>query len=158
MDVLPAARATKMSINRSVVALHVCRGAVFVDGRLNGSDCHLETDAEPEYGVWGAAQMTLRERMASIDANLDDVQAGVEACSRAATTLVADTAACDGLLDAPLLRSVVRQAKALRESARDQRAALRELRNSLARLRDELSVARRATIRPPPPVQNGQLG
>ena len=101
--------------------------------------------------------MTLRERMASIDANLDDVQAGVEACSRAATTLVADTAACDGLLNAPLLRSVVRQAKALRESARDQRIALGELRNSLTRLREELSVARRGTIRPPPPVQNGQL-
>ena len=157
MDVLPAAWPTKMSINRAVVALHVYRGAIFVNRRLNGSDCHLETDIEREYRVVGEFQMTLRERMASIDANLDDVQAGVEAYARAATTLVADTAACDGLLNAPLLRSVVRQAKALRESARDQRAALRELRNSLARLRDELSVARRATIRPPPPVQDRQL-
>src|SRR5260221_14189506 len=117
----------------------------------------LRLTRNPSIVYSGEFQMTLRERLASIDANLDDVQAGVEACSRAATTLVADTAACDGLLNAPLLRSVVRQAKALRESACDQRTAMQELRNSLPELRGDLSLARRAAIRPPPPVQNGQL-
>ena len=94
--------------------------------------------------------MKLRERLAGIDTNLDDVQAGGEACSRAADTLIADTAQFDGHLKGPLLRAVTRHANEMRTCARDQRTALRELRNSVARLRDELKVARRAAIRPPP--------
>jgi hypothetical protein len=90
--------------------------------------------------------------MAGIDANIDDVQAGAEACSRAADTLNADTAKFNSLLKAPLLRSVVRHVKELQANVRDQRTALRELRNSVARLREELKVARRAGIRPPPAV------
>jgi hypothetical protein len=70
------------------------------------------------------------ERLAGIDANLDDVQAGAEACSRAADTLIADTAR----------RAVTRHAKDLQACARDQRTALSELRNSVARLRNELKV------------------
>jgi hypothetical protein len=94
--------------------------------------------------------VNLRERLAGLDANLDDVQAGAEATSRAADTLIADTAKFDGLLKGPLLRSVARHVKELQACARDQRTALEELRNSLARLRQELKLAQRAAIRPPP--------
>jgi hypothetical protein len=95
-------------------------------------------------------QVTLRERMAAIEANLDDVQAAAEASSRAADTLIADTTKLDGLLKGPLLRSVGGHVKELKACVRDQRTALQELRNSVARLRDELQVAQRADIRPPP--------
>lgn len=94
--------------------------------------------------------MNVREWLASIDANLDDVQAGAEATSRVADTLIADTAKFNGLLKAPLLRAVAQHVKDLQACAGDQRAALDELRNSLARLREELKVAQRAVIRPPP--------
>lgn len=94
--------------------------------------------------------MNLRQRMAGIDANLDDVQASAEASSRAADTLIADTARSDGLLKSPLLRSVARHVKDLQACARDQRMALQELRTSVARLREELKLAQRAAIRPPP--------
>ena len=96
--------------------------------------------------------MNLRNRLAGIDANIDDVQAGAEACSRAADTLNADTAQFNGLLKAPLLRSVVRHIKELRACARDERTALQELRNSVAGLREELKVSGRAAIRPPPAI------
>jgi len=46
--------------------------------------------------------VNLRDRMAGIDANLDDLQAGVEASSRAADALQSDTTKSDGLLKAPL--------------------------------------------------------
>jgi len=94
--------------------------------------------------------VNIGERMAGIDANLDDVQAGAEACSRAADTLIADTAQFDGLLKGPLLRSVARHVKELQACARDQRASLQELRNSVAQLREELQITNRAAIRPPP--------
>jgi hypothetical protein len=90
--------------------------------------------------------------MAGIDANIDDVQAGAEACSRAANTLIEDTSKFNGLLKDPLLRSVMRHVKELHACARDQRKALQELRHSVARLREELAVARRAAIRPSPPA------
>lgn len=93
--------------------------------------------------------MNLRERLAGIDANLDDVQAGAEACSRAADTLIADTAKCDGLLKGPL-SAVARHVRDLQGCARDLQPALQELRNSVARLREELQVAKRLAIRPPP--------
>jgi hypothetical protein len=82
--------------------------------------------------------MKLRLRMAGIDANLDDLQAGIEASSRAADTLQTDTAKFIGLLNAPLLRAVVRHVKDLQACARDQRAAMRELREGIARLQQEL--------------------
>jgi hypothetical protein len=88
--------------------------------------------------------------MAAIDTNIDDVQAGAEATSRAADTLIADTAQLDGLLERTLLCSVARHVKELQACAGDQRNALEELRNSLARLRQELKLAQRAAIRPPP--------
>ena len=61
--------------------------------------------------------MNLRERLAGIDTNLDDVQAGAEATSRAADTLIADTAKFNGQLKGPLLRAVARHRSALRRSA-----------------------------------------
>jgi hypothetical protein len=92
----------------------------------------------------------LRDRLAGIDANLNDVQAGAEACSRAANTLIADTSKMDGHLKGPLRDAVTRHVKDLQACARDQRTALRELRASLALLRDELAAPKRAAIRPPP--------
>ena len=94
--------------------------------------------------------MNIRERIAGIDVNVDDVQAGAEACSRAADALRADTSKFNGLLESPLLRSVVRHVKDLQSCASDQRDALQELRDSVSGLREELKVARRAAIRPPP--------
>jgi hypothetical protein len=95
------------------------------------------------------SQVNLRERMAAIDANIDDVQAGAEASSRVANTLIADTGKFNGLLKGPLLRTVMRDLKALQACGRDQRTALQELRNSVARLREELHLAKRAVVRPP---------
>jgi hypothetical protein len=92
----------------------------------------------------------LRDRLAGIDANLHDVQAGAEACSRAADTLIADTSKLDGQLKGPLAQALARHLKDLKGCTRDQRTALRELRASLALLRDELTVPKRAAIRPPP--------
>ena len=94
--------------------------------------------------------MNLRERMAGIDTNLDDVQAGAEATSRAADTLIADTVKFNGHLKGPLLRAVARHVMELRACAADQRNALKELKRSLARLRLELRLAQRQAIRPPP--------
>jgi hypothetical protein len=96
----------------------------------------------------GVFCVNLRERLAGIDANLDDLQSGIEACSRAADSLQTDTSKFDGLLKLPGLRSVVRHVKELRSCTYDQRAALQELQDSVALLREELHVARRATIRP----------
>jgi hypothetical protein len=91
--------------------------------------------------------VNVRERLAGIEANLDDVQAGAEATSRAADTLIADAAKFSGLVNGPLIRSVARHVKQLRACARDQRRALEELRNSIARLRKELRDAQRTAIR-----------
>jgi hypothetical protein len=84
--------------------------------------------------------------MTGIDTNLDDLQAGVEASSRAADTLQSDTTKFDGLLKAPLLRAVLRHVKELQECARDHRAALQELRDGISRLQQELTRA----VKPPP--------
>lgn len=93
--------------------------------------------------------MNLKDRMAGIDANLDDLQSGMEASSRAADSLHTDTTKFDGLLKGPLLQSVLRHVQELRACARDQRAALHEMRNAVARLRRELQIAQRAAIGPP---------
>jgi hypothetical protein len=110
----------------------------------------IEADTREKYRVVGDFDVNLRERMAAIDASLDDLQSGMEASSRAADGLRIETTKFNGLLKAPLIRSVVRRVKDLRACARDQRAALRELRNSFARLREELRIAQRAAFRPPP--------
>jgi hypothetical protein len=97
----------------------------------------------------GGVRVKLGDRLASIDANVDDVQSGAEACSRAANTLIADTSRLDGHLKGPIGQVLARHVKDLQACARDQRAAVRELRSSLARLREELTVPKHAAIRPP---------
>ena len=92
--------------------------------------------------------MNLKDRLANIDANLDDLQAGVEACSRAAQTLATDTTRFDRLLRLPLVRGVVRHIKDLQAGTRDQRGALKELRASINGLQQELK--RSKVLRPPP--------
>jgi hypothetical protein len=87
--------------------------------------------------------VNLKERIAGIDANLDDLQAGMEASSRTADSLHTDTTKFDGLLKEPLLRSVVRHVKELQACARDQRLAMLELRNGIARLQEELKLSSR---------------
>ena len=93
--------------------------------------------------------MNLRDRIASIGANLDDLQAGIEAGSRAAHSLQTDTTKFDGLPAAPLLRALVEHVKDLQECARDQRAALQELRDGISRLQRELTRSS-AAVKPPP--------
>jgi hypothetical protein len=84
--------------------------------------------------------------MAGIAANLDDLQSGIEASSRASDALQANTTKFNGQLSAPLLRSVLRNVKALVSCARDQREALQELRESVARLQEELKQPAAAMI------------
>jgi hypothetical protein len=112
--------------------------------------CYAQTDENERIVYLGDVRVNLRERMAGIDTNLDDVQAGAEATSRAADTLIADTVKFNGQLKGSLLRAVARHVMELRECAADQRNALEELRRSLARLRLELRLAQRQAIRPPP--------
>jgi hypothetical protein len=95
--------------------------------------------------------VNLTHRMAGIDVNLDDLQAGIEAGSRAADTLQVDTTKFNGLLKRPVLRAVVRHVKELKACARDQRAALQELREGISRLQRELTLLPVA-VRPPPPT------
>jgi len=71
--------------------------------------------------------------MAGIDANLDDLQSGVEACTRAAHTIQRDAAAVERqasqqIEHADLIGLLVRRAEELQTCALDQSGALRELR------------------------------
>jgi hypothetical protein len=114
------------------------------------SHCAIETDNEQSYPVLGVSRVKLKSRMAAIGANLDDLQAGIEAGSRAAETLQTDTTKFNGPLNSePLLRDVVRHVKDLQACARDQREAMQELREGIARLQQELKRSDRA-VRPPP--------
>ena len=87
--------------------------------------------------------------MASIAANMDDVQACAEASSRTVDVLRRVTASLDGRLDAPHLRSVIQHINDLETCALSQREALGELRTSIARLRDEMRLSMKG-VRPPP--------
>ena len=95
--------------------------------------------------------VNLKDRMANIDANLDDLQSGVEASSRAADTVFADMAKFNGRVNAPLVRAVVQHVKNQQESARDQRAALTELRDNIWGLQQELTRSK-DVVRPPPTI------
>jgi hypothetical protein len=95
--------------------------------------------------------MNLKDRMAGIDANLDDLQSGMEACARASDALQIDTTKFDGLLSAPLFRSVLQHVKDLQSCARDQRVAMLELRSGIARLHEELALSHR-----PPPTAHAR--
>ena len=97
--------------------------------------------------------MSVRDRLAIVDVALDDLQSGIEAGSRAAQTLHADTNKLDGLVSPPLFRAVVRHIENLQACARDQRAAMQELRRGVTRLQEELKRSNGA-IRPPPDAVN----
>jgi hypothetical protein len=101
--------------------------------------------------IGGCCGVKLTHRLAGIDANLDDLQAGIEACSRAAQILQTDTTKLDALRKVPLLRDIVRHVKDLQVCARDQREAMQQLRDGVSRLQDELKRSNGA-VRPPPLV------
>jgi hypothetical protein len=88
--------------------------------------------------------MNLKDRMARIDVNLDDLQSGLEASSRASDALHKDTTKFDGQLNPSLRRSVLGHVKDLLTCTRDQREALQELREGIARLEQDLN----GTLRP----------
>lgn len=88
-----------------------------------------------------------------IDANLDDLQSGVEACARAVDQVNKDAAAVDQMLSQAKtpgpVASLVRHTKGMRACADHQRVALQELRDALGQLREELNLSQRA-VRPSP--------
>ena len=69
---------------------------------LNDTEGFVETDSGVPYHVVGDCLVNLKHRIASIVANLDDLQAGLEACTRAVDTLHADTTKLDGVVSAPV--------------------------------------------------------
>lgn len=84
--------------------------------------------------------------MAGIETNLDDLQSGVEACTRAAHTIQSDAAVVDRQLSKQIERGdliglLVRRAKELQACVLDQNGALRELRQNIALLRTELKLS-----------------
>jgi len=89
--------------------------------------------------------------MAGIDTNIDDLQSGVEACTRAAHTIQSDAAAVDRQVStrierADLIGVLVKRAKELQACALDQSGALRELRQNVALLRAELKLKSSSTV------------
>jgi hypothetical protein len=95
----------------------------------------------------GGSGLNLDNRLRAIEANLDDLQAGVEACSRAANKIDAETVKSNGLLKTSLHRSLLDHVKDLLICVRDQRVVVQELRRSLVELRHE-ETARQA-VHPP---------
>jgi hypothetical protein len=86
--------------------------------------------------------LNLKNRLAGIDTNLDDLQAGVEACTRAAEALHTDALKFDKILkrlkNAPLIGSLLKRARELEVFARDQEGTLQELRKQIDRLQEGL--------------------
>jgi prefoldin subunit 5 len=83
----------------------------------------------------------LKSRLAGIDANLDDLQAGVEACARAAEALHSDAAKykiLGQIRNAPFIGSLLNRLGDLELFARDQEGTLQELREQINRLQEEL--------------------
>jgi len=97
--------------------------------------------------MYGGGRLNFDNRLKAIEANLDDLQAGAEACSRAANKIDADAVKSNGSLKPTLRRSLLDHVKDLLTGVRDQRALVRELRRSITELRQE-ETARRA-VRPP---------
>lgn len=97
--------------------------------------------------------MNLKDRMAGIDANLDDLQSDIEAFTRTADLLHSDAAGFSETLkhikNAPVIESLVRRVAELRISARDQRGVVQELREAVSRLKEELKFSK-GTLGPTP--------
>lgn len=87
--------------------------------------------------------MDWKERLASINTNLDDLQSGVEGSLRAAEGIRRDAAAMNGTpTNGDLLRSLTQHAVEVETSAGHQRGAMRELRQNIARLARALNGAK----------------
>lgn len=99
--------------------------------------------------------LDFRNRIAGINANLDDLQSGVEACSRAADALHTQATGFGEILkriaNAPLIGPLVKRVVYVQTCVRDQRGALRELRRALSGLQEDLKRTNSA-VRPPPAV------
>jgi len=87
--------------------------------------------------------MDWKERFVSINANLDDLQSGVEGGCRAADGIRRDTAAMNGTPNGNLARSLTQHAIEVETCTSHQRGAMRELRQNIARLGRELNAALR---------------
>jgi hypothetical protein len=98
--------------------------------------------------LYRGALVDFDNRLNAIEANLDDLQAGVEASSRAAHKIDGDATKSNGQLKAAFNRSLLDHVKDLLNCLRDQRAVVRELRRSVVELRHEESARR--PVRPPP--------
>ena len=88
-------------------------------------------------------RVTLQERIGVIETNLEDLQSGLEAESRAIGSVQHEMLKVDDVLSrgndaAQLARSLVQKTRELRTCLEDQRGALRELRNNMSQLRHEL--------------------
>jgi prefoldin subunit 5 len=96
--------------------------------------------------------VNLTNRLAGIDANIDDLQSSIEASSRTADALHSDAAefsqALKRIKDAPAIESVVRRAAELQVCARDQNGVISELRHAVARLHEELQFSK-GSLGPP---------
>jgi hypothetical protein len=105
----------------------------------------------------GHLQLDLKDRMAGIDANLDDLQSGIEASSRIADALHSDAAGFAEVLkqirNAPVIESLLRRAAELQVAARDQHGIIQELRDAIERLQAELKLSQ-PMVRPPPPLSS----
>ena len=84
------------------------------------------------YGlVWGPSNVSLRDQLTGIDANLDDLESGVDAGSREADHIRQTAAKIErlqlkALESADLLGRLVRHAQELQICVRDQREAMQE--------------------------------
>jgi len=87
--------------------------------------------------------LNLKTRLVGIDASLDDLQAGAEACTRVAEALHNDAIKFDQILkrmkDAPLIGSLLKRLGELEVFARDQEGTLQELREQIDRLQEGLA-------------------
>jgi len=91
-------------------------------------------------------------RLSTIDANLDDLQAGIEASSRMVTRLRAESSKWNGGLAASVTRSIERHVTDLIACTDDQRTVLENLRQALAILsEDRTERPRRAPAASPRP-------
>ena len=98
--------------------------------------------------------MSVKDQLTGIDANLDDLESGVDAGSREANHIRQTAAKIErlqlkALESADLLGRLVRHAQELQVCVRDQRAALQELRATVAQLHEELKASSVA-VRPLP--------
>jgi hypothetical protein len=101
--------------------------------------------------MWGLL-LNVKHRLAGIDASLDDLQAGAEACARAAEALHTDAAKYHKILkhikNAPFIRSLMKRLGELEEFARDQEGTLQELREHIDRLQEGLRAGSREVRSP----------